>query len=324
MDCLVNCSFDPEVLRSQISRSTQVGSTSAVSDNTRHRNSRRGIVTTNLPFIDVSDSAAEDSDDENIFSGYNTEMERPSLPVSPSLTTPFTPLDKFRVEVEDVSDDEEFISTYSLDTDAEDLFPSDQSPPEAMDNSSSPGGSVPSSFTENSDDEFDNDELELDLDLENLTGAELLAHLATLTETPSSSSLQKSKLSETQIKQIANACVLELQEHGCITQNLISFLQEVYSPASKSSRPVLPSDRPEMLSCDKPNSAEPAIKRLTYEQLCRYIGFRSLANPDIIKDIALDTVKIIKTATKTLELGDVANIKKTVAIKLQSIVLATF
>ena len=117
-------------------------------------------------------------------------------------------------------------------------------------------------------------------------------------------------MSETQIKQIANACVLELQEHGCITQNLISFLQEVYSPASKSSRPVLPSDRPEMLSCDKPNSAEPAIKRLTYEQLCRYIGFRSLANPDIIKDIALDTVKIIKTATKTLELGDVANIKK--------------
>lgn len=138
----------------------------------------------------------------------------------------------------------------------------------------------------------------------------MLAHLSSLTEPPSQSSDTDLKLSEKQIQQIAAACVKELQQHGCITQNLISFLQQVYSPSSKSSRPATLSDRPEMLSCDKQNSSEPAVKCLTHEQLCRYIGFRSLANPNVIKDIALDTVHLVKTVSKTLELGDVANIKK--------------
>jgi hypothetical protein len=312
VDCLVPCSFDPLVTRSYKPELQHVGSTSAVSDNTRHRNSRRGLVTQTPPLPVFTDSSL----DEESLVTTDDKMEDSVLLEFPKFNIPQVPLQHDEsIIVEDVSDDEDSLSVSLLNEDAEDLFPPDKSFVELPTNTPvSPGGStdtsIPYSSDDDSDDTYDDDELELDLDLENLTGAELLAHLASLTDTPSTASLQQSKLSEKQIQEIAEACIIELQKHGCITQNLISFLQEVYSPASDSTRPVIPSDRPEMLSCDKPNSAEPAVKRLTYEQLCKYIGFRSFSNPGILKDIALDTVKVIQTTTKTLELGDVANIKK--------------
>ena len=121
-----------------------------------------------------------------------------------------------------------------------------------------------------------------------------------------------SPLSSQQISQISQACIDSLTKHGCITMELIRILDAASprksSPKSSSSTPE---DRPELLSCDKVPSFYPNHRRFSIPELHRYIGFRQLKDWNSILNVAQPKISFVTTNNDIpLELGDVANIKK--------------
>jgi hypothetical protein len=57
---------------------------------------------------------------------------------------------------------------------------------------------------------------------------------------------------------------------------------------------------------------------LTVQQLSRYLGFRSLKNWDILYNVCQPTFSLTQSSEIPLELGAVANIRKSCQNKLQS------
>ncbi len=143
-------------------------------------------------------------------------------------------------------------------------------------------------------------------DFSSLSPVDLLKELEVLVNETE----QSPRLSKRQIKEIAKACVEALSKHGTITNTLLAFLKETYEPVTSTPTLQTPDDRPKILSSDKPPSSAPARKRMTLQQLHGYLGFCQINNWDVIHDIAQPNIDIIKTGEKVLELGDVANIKK--------------
>lgn len=128
------------MIQSQKHRCKKVGFSSAVSDNTRHRKSRRGLIQTVKPKHSTTlPDLISPEDDTASFSSADDD--------SASVATP--------VVVEDSSSD--------LDPDGEELFPADIAS-EFSTEVSSPGGSqnsVPSN-NDYEEDDLNDDDLELD------------------------------------------------------------------------------------------------------------------------------------------------------------------
>jgi hypothetical protein len=121
-----------------------------------------------------------------------------------------------------------------------------------------------------------------------------------------------SYLSPQQINQVTQACIDSLTKNGCITLELIRLL-EAASPRKSlpSSTSTTPDDRPELLSCDKVPSFYPNLRRFSIPELHRYIGFRQLKDWSSVLAVAQPTISFnTSNQDVPLELGDVANVKK--------------
>jgi hypothetical protein len=86
-----------------------------------------------------------------------------------------------------------------------------------------------------------------------------------------------SPLSPKQIQQLSQACVDSLTTNGCISMDLLRFIQGVANRRSlQHSTSTTPDDRPELLSCDKVPSFYPKTRRFSIPELHWYRGFCQL------------------------------------------------
>ena len=273
-DCLLKCcrasSVDTVSFHERLA-----GKVSAVSDNTRHRHRRRGIVSkdqtsSSLGGFQLPSSSTEDC---QVVGG-----DSPSSPFSSS-----------PVIVEDASDDESD-SPVEYTGPITELFPHDDVP-------------VLHHYPDDSDSESDDSSTTTEAEV---TISDLLEEL-NIPADPTS----PSQLSETQIQQIAAACVKSLKENGCITVSLLNWLREQnFLPSSKPTT-TTPPDRPSLLSSDKVPSSSAQKCHLTIPQLHRYTGFRKPRDWKEIIELSIETVTLsAEPAIVPFELGDVANIKR--------------
>jgi hypothetical protein len=101
---------------------------------------------------------------------------------------------------------------------------------------------------------------------------------------------------------------LYINQHGRVTPELLHLLQ---SPCtSLKSTSTTPDGHPTLLSPDKMSNTAAAHACLTVQQLSCYLGFYSLKNWDNLYDVCQPTFSLIKSSETPLELGAVANIKK--------------
>jgi hypothetical protein len=122
------------------------------------------------------------------------------------------------------------------------------------------------------------------------------------------SSEVSSHLSPKQIQELVTQITQYINQHGRVTPELLHLLQ---SPCtSLKSTSTTPDGHPTLLSPDKMSNTAAAHTHLTVQQLSRYLGFRSLKNWDILYDVCQPTFSLIKSSETPLELGAVANIKK--------------
>ena len=119
-------------------------------------------------------------------------------------------------------------------------------------------------------------------------------------------------LSPKQINQISQACIDSLTKHGCITMDLVCLIDATLpKKSSPYSTSTTPDDRPELLSCDKVPSFYSKHRRFTIPELHRYIGFLQLKDWSSVLDVAQPNISFNTSDHDVpLELGDVANIKK--------------
>jgi hypothetical protein len=120
---------------------------------------------------------------------------------------------------------------------------------------------------------------------------------------------EQSKLSPVQIKEMVTLITSHLVKHGKITLDLINVLKDGPSPSTIPTSNT-PKDRPILLSSDKMSSSTASHHRFTIPQLSRYFGFRSLKNWENLHNVCQPNFSIIHPSECPMELGNVANIKK--------------
>jgi len=286
-DCLIHCS--KATLNDHVSfHERHAGKVSAVSDNTRNRKSRRGIVSSSpLPMGGVAPVTE------------NCQLVGGDSIISPIISSP--------IIVEDVSDEEELPVDTSYSGPVIKMFhESDSVLPIVPDTQSITSDS--SSEASSSPDT---------MNISDLLGELNIDHDPTST-TP---------LSPKQIHQIAAACVKSLQENGCVTVSLLNWMREQNFLPSLHSKPTTttPSDRPSLLCSDKMPSSTARRRRVTVPQLHRYMGFRKPRDWKEIIELSQETVTLAADDGDTpLELGDVANVKRSRRKKLRLLVLQNF
>ncbi len=79
---------------------------------------------------------------------------------------------------------------------------------------------------------------------------------------------------------------------------------------SKNSTSTTPVNRPTLMSSDKMSNTAPVSMRFTVQQLSRYFGLRSFKISEVLHDVCQPNFSFIKPSNAFLELGQVANIKK--------------
>jgi hypothetical protein len=121
--------------------------------------------------------------------------------------------------------------------------------------------------------------------------------------------LSSSKLSPTQIQEISTAIINHLKKYGQVTTELLNFIRDGYM-SKKNSTSSTPVGRPILLASDKMSHTAPSHYRFTIQQLSHYYGFRSFKNWDTLYDVCVPNFSFIQAGESLVELGNVANIKK--------------
>jgi hypothetical protein len=128
-------------------------------------------------------------------------------------------------------------------------------------------------------------------------------------------SSSSSSLSPKQKLEIIQQVTRHLETHGRITTELLQLLNTDKS-SSRNNTSTTPPDHPTLLSSDKMSNSAPISTRFTIQQSSRYYGFRSFKNWDVLHYVCQSNFSFIKPTDKMLELGDVANIKRTRSDKI--------
>jgi hypothetical protein len=121
--------------------------------------------------------------------------------------------------------------------------------------------------------------------------------------------LSTSQLSPIQIQEISTAIVNHLKKYGQVTTDLLNFIHDGYT-SKKNSTSSTPVGHPILLASNKMSNTAPSHHRFTIPQLSRYYGFQSLKNWDTLHDVCVPNFSFIQSGEMPVELGNVANIKK--------------
>lgn len=102
----------------------------------------------------------------------------------------------------------------------------------------------------------------------------------------------------------------ESESNTPVTNNIVPPVSSRNQQTSQTE-----SDRPNLMPCDIPSHSEQSTRRLTHHQLHRYFGFRQLRNWSIFNEVGNGNVQVVNSGKPPLELGDVANLKRSRRLK---------